>query len=199
MNTVLFYDTETTGLPIWKERSSDPAQPHLVQLGAILCDADTKEVLQAIDLIIKPDGWEIPEEVAEIHGITTEKALSVGVSEKQAVDIFLQMRGDALRVAHNKTFDQRLIRIALSRYDFSDQVRDVWAEKEDHLCTMLMSKPVLQLEPRGRFGWKPPKLEEAYKHFTGKELKNAHTAMADARACMDIYFAMIDQQQEDVA
>lgn len=199
MNTAMFYDTETTGLPKWKEPSGDPSQPHLVQLGAILCNADTGEVLQSLDLIIRPDGWEIPDEVAEIHGITTEKAMAIGVSEELAVDLFLEMKGKATRVAHNRTFDQRIIRIALKRYGYSEEVMEAWAEKDDHLCTMQMAKPVMQLEPRGRYGWKSPKLEEAYKHFTGKDLENAHTAMADAKACMAVYFALIEQQKKEVA
>lgn len=199
MNTALFYDTETTGLPNWKQPSDDPSQPHLVQLGAILCDIDTAEIVQSLDLIIKPDGWLIPDEVAEIHGITTEKAMEVGVSEELAIDLFLEMRGKALRVAHNKTFDQRIIRIALKRYGYSEDLMGAWAEKDDHVCTMLMSKPVMQLEPKGRYGWKNPKLEEAYKHFTGKDLENAHTAMADAKACMEVYFALQNQQKAQVA
>lgn len=189
MKTILFYDTETTGLPNWNVPSEDESQPHLVQLAAILADAETKEVIQSIDLIIKPEGWEIPDEVAEIHGITTEKALEVGVPEGFAVIMLHLMRGKADRVAHNRTFDQRIIRIGMKRY-MSEEAIEAWAEKDDHECTMLMAKPIMKMEPKGRYGYKSPKLEEAYKHFTGKDLENAHTAMADAKACMEIYFAM---------
>lgn len=189
MKTILFYDTETTGLPNWKVPSEDESQPHLVQLAAILANAETKEVIQSFDLIVKPDGWEIPDEVAEIHGITTEKALEVGVPEGFAVMMLHLMRGQADRVAHNRTFDQRIIRIGMKRY-MAEEAIESWAEKDDHECTMLMAKPIMKMEPKGRYGYKSPKLEEAYKHFTGKDLENAHTAMADAKACMEIYFAM---------
>ena len=191
MNTLLFYDTETTGLPNWKAPSNDSSQPHLVQLAAILCDEASREIIASIDLIIKPDGWDIPEEVADIHGITTEKAALYGVPEKLAIELFLDMRGSAARVAHNKTFDQRIIRIGTKRY-FDEPVMESWAEKDDHICTMQMSKPILMMEPKGRFGYKNPKLSEAYHYFMGTELENAHSAMADAKACMSIYFAMKD-------
>jgi len=189
MNLVCAYDTETTGLPDWKNPSDSHHQPHLVQLAAILADEDTGKVISTLDLIIQPDGWDIPQEVADIHGITNEIANEVGVNEMDAVALFLQMVGSAKRLAHNRTFDQRIIRIATKRY-FPENVQEKWAEKENHDCTMIMAKPIMQMEPKGRYGYKSPKLSEAYEHFMGKELQDAHSAIADARACLDIYFAM---------
>ncbi|HFO1417848.1 TPA: hypothetical protein ACHIWN_005760 [Pseudomonas aeruginosa] len=43
---------------------------------------------------------------------------------------------------------------------------------------------------------KLPTLAEAYKHFTGEDLVEAHRAMPDAEACARIYFAL---QGVDVA
>lgn len=189
MNPILFFDTETTGLPDWKSPSGGESQPHLVQLGAICADADDQSVIQTLDVIIKPDGWIIPDEVAEIHGITTERAMDEGVPEKDALEQFLALRSNYPRVAHNRTFDQRIIRIATKRYSEQDVI-DNWAEKEDFQCTMLMAKPIMELSPKGRYGYKNPKLVEALKHFTGKDLENAHTAMADTKACMEVYFAI---------
>lgn len=193
---MLFYDTETTGLPDWKVPSDSEHQPHLVQLGAILADADTQRVISSLDLIVKPDGWEMPQEVTDIHGITTEYAQAVGVDESLAVSLLLDIWKGCLRVAHNRTFDQRIIRIATKRY-CSEEAIDEWADKDSHDCTMLMAKPIMQLLPKGRYGFKSPKLGEAYTHFTGKPLENAHSAMADARACMAVYWAL--QQQAAAA
>ena len=197
MNLVFGYDTETTGLPAWKKPSEDKCQPHLVQLAGILADADTQKELCALDLIIKPNGWTIPDEVAEIHGITTEMAHDVGIDETLAVQTMLQLQQGATRIAHNRTFDQRIIRIALKRYEFPEETIEAWANKDNHVCTMLIAKPIMQLPPRGKYGFKPPKLEEAYKHFTGKDLENAHTAMADARACLETYFSIVNTKEKE--
>ena len=55
---ILVFDTETTGLPDFKKRSSDPSQPHLVQLALVQYNADGEET-EHHSVIIKPDGWQI--------------------------------------------------------------------------------------------------------------------------------------------
>ena len=47
----------------------------------------------------------------------------------------------------------------------------------------------------GRFHHKTPNLGEAYRHFTGNDLQNAHSAMADVLACRDVYFSIKEAQQ----
>jgi len=182
MNT-LFFDTETTGLPEWKLPSEDAAQPHLVQLASILVDDQTREQKARLDVIIRPDGWIIPEDVAAIHGITTERAMDEGIPEVDALDMYLDLYKIChLRAAHNTTFDNRIIRIALKRYR-PDLVSDEeWKDKNLYFCTMLEYSKV--------YGGKWPKLEEAYEKLLGKKLEGGHNAMVDTVACMDIYFAL---------
>lgn len=182
MKTIFGYDTETTGLPDWSVPSGDPCQPHIVQLAGFLCNAETQEVIQSMDVIVKPDGWEIPEEMTVIHGISNEMAMDIGIPEKLAVELLLALRGDFERVAYNKTFDQRIIRIALKRFFDDEELEEKWAVKEDHHDSMRMAQKA--------FGGKNMKLADAYLKSTGKTLENAHTAMADTMACMEIYFAL---------
>jgi len=177
---IIIFDTETTGLPVWKEPSDSDIQPHLVQLAALLVNTGTRAIAQSMDVIIKPDGWTIPQETTDIHGTTNEHAMDVGISEKTALLMFLELWGGRTRVAHNTTFDNRMIRIGTKRY-FNEQVISNWKEGE-YECTMRLSKAIMS--------GKQPKLEEAYMHFMGKEIQDAHTAMGDAKACMDIYFAI---------
>ena len=101
MNLALFYDTETTGLPDFKAPSEADHQPHIVQLAALLVDLDTRQTIQSMDVIVRPDGWTIPDEVAAVHGISTEHAAEVGIPERTAVQMFMELWSGRKRVAHN--------------------------------------------------------------------------------------------------
>lgn len=202
MNLAIAYDTETQGLPLFSEPSEDPRQPHIVQLGACLIDLDTRQTISSMDVIIKPDGWTIPEEVSAIHGITTEKAMDVGIPEESAVAMFLALWNGRLRVGHNEQFDARILRIALKRFPavFSESLGDQWKAGKAE-CTQRLSTPILKLPPTdkmkaaGRFHHKSANLREAYEYFTGKPLENAHSAMADVQGCMAVYFAIQDMEK----
>ena len=186
MTKLTVFDTETTGIPDWKKPSESPHQPHIVQLAAHQVDIESREIRQTMNVIVRPDGWTIPEETVEIHGITTELALDVGVAESLAVEMFVEMVGDGLRVAHNTTFDNRLIRIALMRF-FSEGMADTFKAGE-YECTMQQSRKIM-LMPKN----KPPKLSEAFEYFCEKELDGAHNALVDVGACLAVYWAIKDQ------
>lgn len=196
MNLALFYDTETTGLPLWKDPSEDPRQPHIVQLAAALVDMDTRATIASMDVIVKPDGWTIPDDVAALHGITTEHALQVGIDESLAVDMLLALWEGRPRIAHNESFDARIVRIALARHGY-DSTMEAWKAATAE-CTQTLATPILKLPPTEkmiaarRHHHKSANLGEAYLHFTGKPLENAHTAMADVQACIAVYFAIRD-------
>lgn len=195
MRFALFFDSETTGLVDFKAPSDAPNQPHIVQLAAALVDLDTMETVQSMDVIVCPNGWTIPEQVSDIHGITTEHAERVGVPELLAVNLFLELwNASDVRIGHNISFDDRIIRIALKRY-FDNQIAEVFAAGKTE-CTQRLSTPIVKAPPTekmlraGRTHYKSASLSEAYKHFTGKDLVGAHSAMTDVKACIDVYFAI---------
>ncbi|MFO1465834.1 MAG: hypothetical protein U1F35_05245 [Steroidobacteraceae bacterium] len=86
--------------------------------------------------------------------------------------------------------------IGLKRYFPQDEpIHDAWKAGRTE-CTQKLATPILKLPPTarmrayGRHHYKSANLGEAYQHFTGKPLENAHSAMADVRACMAVYFAI---------
>lgn len=192
---ILAFDTETTGLPDLAARSADPKQPHLVQLALVQYSDDGTEVA-AQSLTVRPDGWTIPPEVAAIHGITHERAMDEGVPEATATAMYVMQQGAcALRVAHNESFDRRIMRIAMTRLglerDFIEAI-----EGRRSFCTCRQSTPIMGLPPsekmkaRGMDRPKPPSLSECVRHFFGEELAGAHDALVDARACARIFWRL---------
>lgn len=202
MTPLFFYDTETTGLVDFRAPSEAEHQPHIVQIAGCLVNPDTREIIASIDVVVKPDGWTIPEEVAAIHGITTEYALSVGVPEKMAVGLFVELWNGNKRIAHNESFDARILRIAQHRFGYSESQLETWKSCESE-CTMKKSTPILQLPPTAKMQkagfntFKNPNLREAYRHFFGEDFENAHSAMADVKACIAVYFSIQDTKDSE--
>jgi DNA polymerase-3 subunit epsilon len=194
--TGLFFDTETTGLPLFKERSTDERQPHLVQIALILAKQDGSELAAECHLV-RPDGWVIPPELTAIHGISHERAMDEGIPERVVVDMFIAMQAKAtIRVAHNAAFDDRIMRIATTRAgverDFIELI-----EARQQYCTCNASKKLVNLPPTPKMlaagfrGPKSPSLAETIKYFFGEDLSDAHTALADARGCARAYFHIL--------
>ena len=189
MKPILFYDFETSGLPLFDQPSCDPRQPHIVQLAASLVDQETRKTIASVDLIAQPDGWIIPDITTEIHGITTEHAIKVGVPESLIVDVLLAMHRQCdFRVGHNESFDARIMRIAMARFNHPTELMDAYKEAPAY-CTCTKATPICMVA--GKFsGFKKPKLAEAYQHFMGEPMQNAHSARGDVDACIAVYWAL---------
>ena len=195
---ILIYDTETDSLP--KDRLPDdhPSQPRLVQLGAALYEDDGTE-RASIDLTIKPDGWVIPDQVAKIHGITTDIAARSGVPLAVAMATFSNMRRQAhTYVGHNVEFDDKIIRYACAQ--LGKQLPDMPSLKRE--CTMRMSSPLMKIPPTERMRaagfdkYKPPNLGEIHLFLFREALIGAHNAMVDVRACAKVYFRLKAMERE---
>lgn len=195
----VYFDTETTGLPDFNKRASDPSQPHLVQLAMVKIKDDC-ETLEQFNEIISPDGWEIPLEASKVHGITQEKAQAEGIPEKSAAQAFLQfIDGMDLLVAHNLKFDKFLLRIALRRYGLLSDEQDEWWKALPTFCTMEATTPICRI-PGNRVGaFKWPRLQEAHKFAFGCEFLDAHDALADVLACARIHRWLKASQAKEVA
>lgn len=211
---IMVYDTETSGLPDYKQPSEAPQQPHIVELAAILIDDQTFEEKGRVHYIVRPDGWTIPDEVAAIHGITQDRAMDEGIPEWKVIREFHELQLQCgLRVAHNESFDQRIMRICYKRFgkgddpsygEFVQVIKDEIAESfksRPAYCTMKNSTKACALPPTqamidknmGHF-FKNPSLQEAHKHYFGEEFEGSHSALADTQACARIYFAITQPQ-----
>lgn len=156
----LVYDTETTGFVRPSSPDEDPLQPHLVQLGAVFFE--DRKPRDTISLIVKPDGWTIPDHAVGAHGITTELALAVGLPSHLVVATFTNLRALADRiVCHNLAFDQKVMASNIARLGRAP----AHPGPSVHHCTMTLCGPICNLPPTpkmlaaGRTSFKTPRLE----------------------------------------
>ena len=179
----LIFDTETSGFPLWKSPPSDPNQPHLVQLAALMTKGD--EIISSYDTIVSCP-VEISEGAAKVHGISTSRSRTEGVSSRQAVVKFDGIVSMADRiVCHNVEFDLLIMRAAYSRAEISTSVLD----SKPTVCTMLTATSLLKL--RGKRGYKWPKLDEAFRALVDtRGFEGAHSADADTLACWKVLRAL---------
>lgn len=184
---ILFFDTETTGLPPKHAGLNDPRQPHLVQFAGVLSDDDGRAV-HALSAIVRPEGYTIPAVSSRVHGITTEMATERGFSLESVLNWFsaCALMCD-LMVAHNIEFDLKILRAQYIRGGFqgppSRSVFDTMKETTD-----LLRLP-------GPYGYKWPKLEELHEFLFGEKFAGAHDALEDIRATMRCYFRLMAGQK----
>lgn len=186
----LIFDTETTGLP--KFYDADPSNienwPRLVQLSFIFTDG--KDNVE-FDFIIKPKGFEIPEEASRIHGISTEKAKKEGIEIAFALKVLRSLWQISDRiVAHNFDFDKSIVGAEWHRLGLGEVYDKVLSKKESY-CTMKSSTALVGLPRSHGGGNKYPKLIELYQKLFKEGFDGAHNSLNDARACARCYFELI--------
>ncbi len=181
--SILFFDTETTGVDVRKDR--------VVELAWLLCSPDGKTILEETRLI-KPEGFVIPEEAAKIHGITTQIADEEGEDFIEVIKKFLPAFHSAdLIVGHNVLYDIEIIKSECSRFNVDSSILNV----KPRFCTMNQLTAFCKI-PRlnGGTGYKFPSLSEAYEILTGSHLIACHDALVDTEACKAIFFSAIEKR-----
>lgn len=181
----LFFDTETTGLPKnWKAPVTDLDNwPRLVQLAWILYDSRDKEIKRANRIII-PEGFIIPSDASDVHGITTQKAHDKGIELDVALNEFSSALNEAdFLIAHNISFDEMIVGAELLRKEIVSNL-----DKIQKICTMKTTTNVCKIP--GRYGFKWPNLTELHQHLFNKGFEDAHDALADVKACADCFFEL---------
>lgn len=175
---IIFFDVETTG--------TDPDIDHVVQLGYLVTDLKGN-ILKENSLIVRPDGFIIPQASINIHGITMEYATECGNSISVVMDHFMaDLKKCRLSIAHNYNFDYGMIRSELDRLTISpDPIRRI-----RKYCTMLASTDWCGI-PGYRNGYKWPKLIELYRILFGEEFTGAHDALYDVKATHRCYFELV--------
>ena len=187
--SILFFDTETTGLPNFKLHPAAPQQPACLQLGALLTTSEG-EPIEEYQTLIQIGSKPIHPMALKAHGISAEKANSEGIPPFEALFEFHRLVQDAeFLVCHNYSFDLYILKCMA--YGLKNEEAElVFAEIEElpYKCTMRSTIQFCQLPfPSGRKGFKFPKLEELHRILFEEDFEGAHDAMADVRATHRCY------------
>jgi DNA polymerase III subunit alpha len=184
----LIFDTETTGLPKRDNAAVYEVDnwPRVVQIAWQLHD-NNGDLTEHHNLLIQPEGFEIPYSAEKIHGISTEKARKYGMPLKEALALFNDsVLKSRFLVGHNISFDMN----ALGAEYIRSEVITGFLEKKQ-ICTMWSSTDHLKLTG-GRGGkFKPPKLMELYEFLFEEQFMEAHNAAADVEATARCFFELL--------
>ncbi|MCB9187887.1 MAG: DNA polymerase III subunit alpha [Flavobacteriales bacterium] len=185
----LIFDTETTGLPRdFNAPITDTDNwPRCVQIAWQLHD-ELGNLIEQKDYIIQPDGYDIPFQSEQIHGISTKLAQTKGVDARQVWDEFAEvLNRSKFVVGQNITFDINVMGCELYRYGVDSKlaelpVLDTCTEVTAELCQI----------PGGRGGkFKLPTLTELHAHLFGVPFAEAHNATADVEATTRCFLELI--------
>lgn len=191
----LILDTESTGLFDYRKRADEEGQPRIAQIAMLLVEAsdDWSQVHTETDcdFLIRPDGWEMPADLAEKlgHGITQERLLADGIPIADALDRYTNLFDQVELIAgFNVEYDLKLVRGELRRLGRPDR----YAERPV-FCAMRAATPLCAIPRKNGRGFKFPKLAEAVEILCGAPITGAHNAAHDAQSSLSVIRALRDR------
>ena len=185
----LIFDTETTGLPRdYKAPLTDfDNWPRMVQVAWQIHDT-TGILISRNSIIVKPDGYTIPFNAVQIHGITNERAIEEGQDLKAVLLEFIEaVKQTKYLCGHNIEFDNNIIGAELLRCGLENILSampfiDTKNDQTTEYCAI----------PGGRGGkFKWPTLTELYTKLFNSKFDEAHNAAFDVLATGKVFFEII--------
>lgn len=166
---IVFFDLETTGLDISKDR--------IVQIAAIKLHPDGKE--EELNFFINPC-MDIPAEATAVHGITND-------------DVFEAVRFEEISDILNKYFEGcDLGGYNLLRFDIP-----LLAEEFTKCGVPFPDEDVKVIDVQNIYFKKEERtLRAAYKFYMKEEFENAHNALADIRATAQVLNCQINMYDD---
>ena len=181
----LFFDTETAGLPRNRKApiSNLKNWPRLVQIAWMQYDP-SGNLVNSKDFIIKPDGFTIPYNSTQIHGITTEKAIKEGVLVNRVFEEFSTAIDQAdYIIAHNIDFDEKIVGAEFIRKNVPHRLF-----QKDRICTMKSTTEFCKIP--GPYGYKWPTLAELHFAIFHTDIEETHNALVDVEVCAKSFFQL---------
>ncbi len=166
---IIFFDLETTGINIAKDRIVE------ISILKVLVNGNK----ESKTWLVNPE-MEIPKEASDIHGITNERVVTEPTFKELALEVCEMIKGCDLAGFNSNRFDIPLLAEEMLRaevnFDMKDRVavdvQAIFHKKEERT------------------------LSAGYKFYCGKDLENAHSAEADTLATYEILKAQLDKYDD---
>lgn len=166
---ICFFDLETTGINITKDR--------IVEISILKVHPNGKE--ESKTWLVNPE-IEIPKEVIEIHGITNEKVANKPTFKELAKEIYNLIKDSDLGGFNSNRFDIPLLAEEMLRADIDFDMKN--------RLSVDVQTIFHKMEQRT--------LTAAYKFYCDKNLDGAHSAEADTKATYQVLKAQIEKYDE---
>ena len=166
---IVFFDLETTGINIAKDR--------IVEIAILKVFPNGNK--ESKTWLVNPE-IEIPKEASDIHGITNEKVVNEPTFKQLAKEVEALIKGCDLAGFNSNRFDipllaEELLRVGID-FDMNNRVaidvQVIFHKKEQRT------------------------LSAGYQFYCDKDLENAHSAEADTLATYEILLAQIDKYED---
>ena len=167
---ICFFDLEATGLNVIRDR--------IVQIAIIKYFANGQEPA-SLEMLINP-GIPISEEAMSVHGITPKDLANKPTFQQVAQKIYDFIGNSDLGGYNSNRFDVPLLMEEFARVGIEFDV--------SNRRTIDVQRIFYKMEPRT--------LRAALKFYTGKTLENAHDALADVQATIDVFKGQVEYYKE---
>ncbi len=167
---IVFFDLETTGTNVTQDR--------IVEISMVKVLPDGKDPIK--DTRRVNPGIKIPAEATEIHGITNEDVANCRTFKEMAKEIAQFFTGCDIAGFNSNKFDLPMLSEEFSRagvyFDFTKHrfidVQTIFHKKEQRT------------------------LVAAYRFYCDKDLENAHSAIADTMATLEVLEAQLERYSD---
>ena len=166
---IIFFDLETTGINIAKDR--------IVEISILKVFPNGNK--ESKTWLVNPE-MEIPKEASDIHGITNERVVTEPTFKELASQVSDLIKGCDLAGFNSNRFDIPLLAEEMLRADIDFDMKN----------RVAVDVQVIFHKKEERT------LSAAYKFYCGKTLENAHSAEADTNATYEILKAQLDKYED---
>ena len=166
---IIFFDLETTGLTIGKD--------HIVELCYIRIEPNGNE--RAETLRFNP-GMPISKEASEVNGITDKDVKDCPTFAEKAQELAKVFEGCDLAGYNSNKFDVPMLAEEFALCGIDIRVHEKKLVDVQNIFHKMEQRTLVA----------------AYKFYCGKNLENAHSALADTRATLEVLEAQLDRYPE---